>query len=67
MSGLNLDAATILKVTLLLGEMVVKHGPEVAQIWQRIFESGRLPLPEDYVETRRVINTPTESYFEKES
>lgn len=67
MNGLTFDAATILKVTLLLGEMTVKYGPKVAALWQRVFESGKLPTPEDYAETERLFEIDGRLYFRKES
>ena len=65
---MNLDAMKTIEVLLLIGQMIAKHGPAVAAWWQRLFEAGRLPTPDDYAALDEILEKQARrDYFRKES
>ena len=65
---MNLDATKTIEVLLLVGQLIAKHGPAVAAWWQRLFEAGRLPTPDDYAALEALCDKDARrDYFGKES
>ena len=46
-----------------LAQLLLKHGPDVANAWRKLFVAGTLPTDQEWADLLRLIDKPGESYF----